>query len=152
MKKIKTEVKRRRKSIKVLAMGTFDGLHPGHLAYLERAKKLGDHLIVVVARDKTVAREKGRKPLVYEKDRLRMVEHLDFVDKVVLGNLGDKLLIVEQIKPDVICLGYDHRITVGHLQKELARRGLRGIVVRRVRAYKNKKYKSQLLKLRGILE
>ena len=44
-------------------MGTFDLVHAGHVSYLEQAKKYGDYLIVVVARDETVEEEKGTKPV-----------------------------------------------------------------------------------------
>ncbi|MCJ2563189.1 MAG: adenylyltransferase/cytidyltransferase family protein, partial [Candidatus Thermoplasmatota archaeon] len=44
--------------VRVMASGVFDLLHTGHLHYLEEAKKLGDELIVVVARDSTVRKEK----------------------------------------------------------------------------------------------
>ena len=129
----------------VLAMGTFDMLHPGHLHYLEEAKKHGDRLVVVVARDETAAKERKQKPVVHEKDRLRLVQQLRVVDKAVLGNVGDKLAIVEKVKPDVICLGYDQHINAQELEKELLKRGLQINVVR-LTAFKENLYKSSILK------
>src|SRR3990172_4966338 len=105
-----------------MAMGTFDFLHPGHLNYLRQAKKFGDRLVVVVARDTTVKKEKGRKPVVNEKDRLQLVQQLRIVDNAVLGNVGDRLKIVEKVKPDVICLGYDQRVDGKKLKNELEKR------------------------------
>ncbi|MCD4694128.1 adenylyltransferase/cytidyltransferase family protein, partial [bacterium] len=48
--------------IKVMCFGTFDNLHLGHLFYLKEAKKFGDYLVVVIARDNNVKKIKGRCP------------------------------------------------------------------------------------------
>lgn len=136
----------------VMAMGTFDVLHPGHLDYLQQAKRYGNYLIVVVARDATVKKEKGRKPVVNEKDRLRLVQQLRVVDKAVLGNVGDKLKVVEQMKPEIICLGYDQRVNEKQLRAELHRRGLTGIITRRMQPYKKRSYKSAILKQKGFFD
>ena len=58
---------------KVMAFGTFDGLHPGHLNFLKQARRLGDSLVVVVARDANVRKIKGRFPRLGEGERLRKV-------------------------------------------------------------------------------
>ena len=137
--------------IKVMAMGTFDMLHPGHLNYLKEAKRYGDYLVVVVARDKTVEQERGRKPVVDEKDRLNMVKAVNLVDEAVLGNIGDKLSIVEKVKPDFICLGYDQRVDEHKLEEELKSRGL-NVDVRRMKGYKSGKYKSSILKEKGMMD
>ena len=86
---------------KVMCFGTFDGLHPGHLSYLAQAKKYGDYLIVVVARDKTVEKIKGRLPDLDEKMRLREVESQEIVDKAVLGQIKNKFAIIKKYSPDV---------------------------------------------------
>jgi len=114
----------------VLTGGVFDVLHVGHLATLEEAKRLGDVLVVVVARDKTVEELKHRKPLNPEGDRLRLVSALKPVDLALLGDLEDMLKVVEFVKPDVIALGYDQKHDEERLRMELARRGLRADVVR----------------------
>ena len=139
------------KQIKVMAMGTFDMLHPGHLHYLKEARKCGDYLVVVVARDQTVEKERGRRPVVDEKDRLEMVKAVTLVDEAVLGNIGDKLKVVEQCKPDIICLGYDQRVDADKLKEELESRGL-DVEIRRMKGYKAGKYKSSILKERGMLD
>lgn len=130
-------------------MGTFDMLHPGHLYYLGEAKKQGDYLVVVVSRDATVEKERGRNPVVNEKDRLHLIQQLRTVDEAVLGNLGDKLAIIKKIKPDVICLGYDQKVDETQLGKELLKRGLH-IKVIRIGPYKEKEYKSSILKQKGF--
>ncbi|MBS3101431.1 adenylyltransferase/cytidyltransferase family protein, partial [Candidatus Woesearchaeota archaeon] len=70
---------------KVMCAGTFDIIHPGHLFYLSEAKKYGDKLVVVVARDNTSEKFKGRKPAHNERERLEAVRTLEIVDEAVLG-------------------------------------------------------------------
>ncbi|MCD6478752.1 MAG: FAD synthase [Candidatus Diapherotrites archaeon] len=129
----------------VLAFGTFDILHLGHIHYLKKARALGTELIVVVARDETVAREKGTEPVKDEKQRVAIVRALKFVDKAVLGLKGDKMQVILKYKPDVIALGYDHKVSKQTIERFLKRHGLQAKVVR-IRAYKPAKYKSSLLK------
>ena len=95
----------------VLASGTFDLLHLGHVRFLEEAKKSGGKnakLIVLVARDNTVKTRKGKKPVMPEDQRRRLVESLKVVDEAILGweNFSiDK--VIEKIKPNVIAVGHD---------------------------------------------
>ncbi len=96
--------------IRVLSCGTFDNLHPGHIAYLEQAAKLGNELCVVVARDENVKRIKGRYPEQNEEIRKKRLAQELVVDHVFLGYPGkDFLKIVQEIKPDIIALGYDQK-------------------------------------------
>ena len=95
---------------RVLCCGTFDFLHPGHISFLQQAARLGDELWVVVARDENVSRLKGRRPVHDEGERLAQVARLDWVDRARLGNPGpDFLRVVEEIRPDLIALGYDQK-------------------------------------------
>jgi len=102
-------VNKRRKI--VLASGTFDLLHLGHVKYLEEAKKAGGKnakLIVIVATDRTVEKRKGRKPVMPEDHRKALVESLKVVDEAVLGYEDfDMSKVIQTIKPDVIAVGYD---------------------------------------------
>ena len=100
---------------RVMAFGTFDQFHPGHLYFLQQARRLGDELVVVVARDQTVATVKGHAPLQSEEQRLTQLQLVDGVDRAVLGNLGDKYQVIRDFLPDVICLGYDQRAFIGDL-------------------------------------
>ena len=68
---------------RVLAHGTFDIIHYGHVNYLERAKSFGDYLIVAVASDK-VAKTYGKNPFFNENIRLRMISSFKVVDEVIL--------------------------------------------------------------------
>ena len=113
----------------VLATGVFDILHPGHLYYLSEARKLGDRLVVVVARDETAMRLK-RQPVVPEHLRLEMVQCLKPVDEAVLGDRDDFYRVVKAIKPDIIAIGHDQRHDPEKIRAELKARGLHAEVVR----------------------
>ena len=113
---------------RVLATGTFDLLHPGHLLYLESSKKLGDELVVIVARDVNVKHKP--KPIVPEDQRLRMVQALKIVDLAILGDEKKILRPIEQLRPDIITLGFDQHFDPLTLEEEMARRNLHPKVVR----------------------
>jgi FAD synthetase len=121
------EVMKKKRKV-VLASGTFDLLHMGHVKYLEEAKKAGGEnaeLIVIVARDKTVEKRKGAKPVVPEDHRRALVETLKVVDEAILGfedfNM-DK--VIEKIKPDIIAVGHDQSKIAEQVREAIARKGL----------------------------
>ncbi len=114
--------------VRVLATGTFDILHPGHVFYLEQARKLGDELCVIVARESMVMHKP--KPLIPEGQRLKMVSVLRAVDHAVLGDEEDMFKPVLEIKPDIIALGYNQHFDEDKLRKELEKRGIRSEVIR----------------------
>jgi FAD synthetase len=112
------------KKIVVLASGVFDLLHLGHVRFLEEAKRAGGknaELVVIIARDSTVEKTKGRKPIMSEDQRCALVESLKVVDKTVLGyenlDIGE---VIENIKPDVIALGYDQEEMASEVQSYVA--------------------------------
>jgi FAD synthetase len=113
----------------VVATGTFTLIHPGHVLYLEEAKKLGDRLIVIVARDTMVEKRKNHK-YVPEEQRLSVVKSLKPVDDAVLGDDEDIYKPIMRIKPDIIALGKDQDFNEEELAEELHRRGLKTRVVR----------------------
>ncbi|MBS7605003.1 MAG: adenylyltransferase/cytidyltransferase family protein [Candidatus Bathyarchaeia archaeon] len=127
------EGEERREKI-VLAEGTFDLLHYGHIYYLTNAKKAGGEnakLIVVVARDKTVERLKGRKPILPEDQRRAIVESLKVVDEAILGYEDmDMYKVIEKIKPDIIALGYDKIELEKELKRYVEEKGLNIEVIR----------------------
>lgn len=97
-----------RTSLKVvLAGGVFDIIHPGHIHTLNSAKQLGDVLVVVVATENTAQKMKKRKPLHNQEQRRDLVKSLSMVDLCVIGHEGDIFKTVEQIKPEIVALGYD---------------------------------------------
>ena len=90
---------------KVMAQGTFDILHPGHLHYLQKSAERGDELVVIIARD---SRAGKKKDLHFSEDERReMVEALKPVDRALLGTEGNIYDTVKELDPDVITLGYD---------------------------------------------
>ena len=113
----------------VVATGTFSVLHPGHITYLEEARKLGDRLIVIVARDEFVRKRKNSCPIP-EQQRLAVVKALKPVDEAILGDTEDIFKPIEELKPDIIALGKDQDFKEGELEAELSRRGLKAKVVR----------------------
>ncbi len=123
---------------KVLAFGTFDHLHPGHEYFLTEAKKLGDHLTVIVGRDTTVKQIKGKLPRQTENERLTAIQDLSFVDKARLGNQGDKFQVITEEAPDIIALGYDQTAFVD----ELTIRFKQTIPIVRLESFFPEKYKS----------
>lgn len=130
----------------VLVTGTFDFFHAGHLYLLKNAKKYGDRLVVVLARDKTVVRIKGRKPLHTEKERKQILESIGIVDKAILGDQKDPYKVIRAVKPDIICLGYDQQHTFAlELKEELGRRGMKTKVVQ-LKPYAPQRIKSSKYK------
>lgn len=113
----------------VVATGVFEFIHPGHLLFLMEARKLGSRLVVIVARDSTVIGRK-RHPLVPEWQRLEVVKSLKMVDDAVLGDASDMFKPIENLKPDVLALGFDQDFDEAEIKSELRKRGLSTRVVR----------------------
>jgi FAD synthetase len=139
---------KKQKLVRVLAQGTFDLLHPGHLHYLNTAKKFGNHLTVIVARDATVKRVKHHETVFPESIRVKMIGALRVVDRAVLGEKGDLLKKVVELRPDVIVLGYDQHVSISKLKNGLLARGLSCKIVRAApyspRAFKSTKWKEKI--------
>ncbi len=112
-----------------MATGTFDLLHMGHIYYLREAKKLGDTLAVVVATDATVRKLK-HEPITPQEIRVNLIKELKMVDEAYLGHEDDMYSIVEEIKPDIIALGFDQVHNETTIKNELKKRKLNVQVVR----------------------
>lgn len=124
----------RKKRKVVLASGVFDLLHLGHVRFLEEAKKTGGEnaeLIVIVARDSTVEKRKGVKPVMPENQRRALVESLKVVDEALLGfedfNMGK---VIEKIRPDVIAVGHDQDGVEKAVKEYVRKKGLKIKVVK----------------------
>ncbi len=118
----------------VLASGVFDLLHLGHVKFLEAAKKTGgvnSKLVVIIARDKTVEKAKGRKPVMSENQRKQLVESLKVVDEAILGledfDIGN---VIASVNPDIIALGYDQADVEEDVKKYLEKSGIKVKVIR----------------------
>lgn len=93
----------------VFTNGCFDILHTGHVAYLEKAKNMGDKLIIGVNSDASVKRLKGElRPIVGERDRARLLASLACVDAVVFFDSDTPAEIIGMVQPDVLAKGGDY--------------------------------------------
>lgn len=113
---------------KVLATGTFDILHPGHLHYLRESAEHGDELVVIVARESMVNHK--NPPVVPEEQRREMVAALEPVDTAILGSEESIFEPLHDIRPDVVTLGHDQHYDEDDLRDELRERGFEADVVR----------------------
>lgn len=114
--------------MRVVATGTFDIIHPGHVRFLTEAKELGDELIVIVAREKNVKHKP--KPIIPDEQRRQVIESIKPVDKAVLGDLKDIFKPITELDPDIIALGHDQHFNEEKLVEELRRRGIKANVIR----------------------
>ncbi|MDD2703610.1 MAG: D-glycero-beta-D-manno-heptose 1-phosphate adenylyltransferase [Candidatus Omnitrophica bacterium] len=107
LKKIVFSLKSKGKKV-VFTNGCFDILHAGHVQYLEDARKMGNALVVAVNSDSSVKAIKGKtRPLVAEKDRIRVIAALESVDFVVLFKEYTPLRIIQTLIPDILVKGSD---------------------------------------------
>jgi D-glycero-beta-D-manno-heptose 1-phosphate adenylyltransferase len=100
----------------VFTNGCFDVLHVGHIRYLERARALGECLIVGINTDASVRRIKGpMRPVQRARDRAEIIAALDCVDCVVLFQAATPQALITQLIPDVLVKGRDwaHKDIVG---------------------------------------
>lgn len=94
----------------VFTNGCFDLLHVGHVIYLEKAKALGDILIIGLNTDNSVKRLKGsERPLITGADRARVLASLSCVNAVTLFDEDTPIDLIKAIKPDVLVKGADYR-------------------------------------------
>lgn len=96
----------RRKIKVVMTGGVFDLLHYGHIYTLEKAKAQGDILIVIIARDELVLKNKNRTPIHSQKHRQKIVNSLKPVDLCLIGE-EDPVEMAKKINPNLIVYGYD---------------------------------------------
>ncbi|MEM1509087.1 MAG: DUF357 domain-containing protein [Thermofilaceae archaeon] len=104
---------------RVLVGGTFEIVHPGHLYLLRKARELGT-VVVIVARDSTIIRLKGRKPMIPEKQRLEVIRSIRYVDEAYLGSEPlDIEGTLQSLKPDIILLGPDQAVIEEMVKKSI---------------------------------
>jgi len=95
----------------VFTNGCFDILHPGHVAYLEKASRMGDILVVGLNSDASVRAIKGKtRPINNEDDRAYVLSALGFVDYVTVFGEATPELLIKKLKPDVLVKGGDWKI------------------------------------------
>ena len=95
----------------VFTNGCFDLLHLGHVDYLEKARALGDKLVVGLNTDASVRRLKGEdRPLQDEMARARIMASLLFVDAVVLFDEDTPYELIKAVQPDILVKGDDYQV------------------------------------------
>lgn len=129
----------------VMVFGTFDYLHAGHENLFAQARELGDEIIAVIAKDRTVQTIKGALPDHNEKERLQNLKDTYWANKVILGDQKDKYKAIKIYRPDVIALGYDQFAFTYALEKLIIDLRLDAKIVR-LTPYRPDMYKSSLLK------
>ena len=99
---------RRRRQRIVFANGCFDLLHVGHVTLLERAKRLGDVLIVAINSDRSVRALKGKsRPIMAQRERARLLAALSSVDYVTVFDAPTPYRLIAALEPDVLVKGAD---------------------------------------------
>ena len=92
----------------VFTNGVFDLLHPGHLRYLQHARRLGDALIVGINSDRSVRANKGPdRPITPERERAEILAALTCVDAVVIFDEETPHAVIARLQPDVLVKGSD---------------------------------------------
>ena len=133
---------------RVVAQGTFDLIHPGHVHYLEDAADMGDELHVIVARRANVTHKEP--PVLPDRQRRDVVAALDVVDEARIGHPEDIFAPIEELNPDVIALGYDQHHDEAAIEAELADRGVDCVVERA--SPREKRYDDEVLSTGDIVD
>lgn len=95
----------------VFTNGCFDLLHLGHVDYLEKARQLGDKLVLGLNTDASISRIKGpSRPLQDEMSRARVMASLLFVDAVVFFDNDTPLELIKAVQPDILVKGDDYSV------------------------------------------
>ncbi|MDR0723865.1 MAG: adenylyltransferase/cytidyltransferase family protein [Endomicrobium sp.] len=114
IKEMKQEVLRLQKEGEkvVFTNGCFDLLHLGHVSLFNKAKSLGDVLIIAINSDKSLSCLKGpKRPLVNQKDRAKLILSLKPVDYVVIFGEQTPKEVLSQLQPDILVKGGDYKLS-----------------------------------------
>lgn len=92
----------------IITFGTFDIFHVGHLAILQRAKALGNRLVVGVSSDRLNLQKKQRNPIYSESERIAILRNIKDVDDVFLEeSLEEKAEYIQYYRADILVMGDD---------------------------------------------
>ena len=95
----------------IFTCGCFDMIHLGHIDHLEKARQLGDKLIVGLNSDRSVSELKGiERPIINAYARARLLAALQFVDIVILFDELTPIKLIEDIRPDLLVKGGDYAV------------------------------------------
>lgn len=133
----------------VITSGAFDLIHPGHVFLLRYAKKIAGKkgkLVVVIARDDTVLKRKGRRPILSEDDRLKVVSSIRYVDKAILGFRPMSFKkIIERYRPSIVVFGYDQEEIMSSFREEVKRHGWKIKIIKAPALRSRRKYSTTQL-------
>lgn len=107
--KLTVKFNKEKKYNRIYTSGCFDIFHYGHLNILIKSKELCDYLIVGVSTDELIEREKGKKPVIPFKERIKVVQAIGIVDEVIPQEDKNKQKIVDRYAIDAISVGDDWR-------------------------------------------
>ena len=134
---------------KAMAFGVFDNLHAGHRFFLRAASRIGNKLIVVVARNSAVQNLKRRMPGFGERKRLRAVLQLPYVWRAVLGDRAQGSYgVIQRYKPHSICLGYDQKALTRDLRAKMHAGNIPRVKLIMLAAFHPGRYHTSLLRAR----
>ncbi len=132
---------------KVLVFGTFDHIHPGHIYFLNEAKKLGN-LTISVASDESVSSRKKIKPLKSTSSRIKDLKSLKISNEIISGDkkLGNWSTL-KKINPDIVAIGYDQKELEIAL-KDLKKKNNFKFTIKKISAKNPEKYHSSIIKIK----
>ena len=133
---------------RVVAQGTFDIIHPGHIHYLSEAASMGEELHVIVARRENVTHKEP--PVLPDRQRRDVIDALEVVSEAHLGHTEDIFVPIERIDPDVIVLGHDQHHDADAIRDALAGRGIDCAVERA--SGREPRYEDELLSTGRIVD
>jgi len=131
----------------VVIFGVFDGIHDGHLSFIKDAKKEGNHLVAIVARDSIVEKLKGQLPENNKVERINALLKVPEIDLVLLGDAQiETYNILKEVKPNVVFLGYDQQELYESLNKAIKSRKLPRMKILQGKPYNPEIFHSSILK------
>jgi len=130
----------------VTIFGVFDGIHDGHKSFIHEARKQGDRLIAIVARDSVVNKLKNKIPINNEVERINSLLKIEDIDIVLLGDPDQgSYKVLKEINPDIIYLGYDQQSLLNDIKKSIKNGLLPKIKLIQGEAHKPEIFHSSLL-------
>ncbi len=136
----------------IVIFGTFDNVHEGHRDLFMQAKKHGDILIAIVARDNSVLKLKNKIPMFNEEQRIKNLLEIDEIDRVLLGDEEQGTYkILKEINPSVIFLGYDQVALKNDLEKAIEEKNIEKVEILIGQPYQQERFHSSILNSKSVL-
>ena len=133
----------------VFTNGCFDIIHPGHVDYLEKAKRLGDKLVIGLNSDHSIKILKGAtRPINDASYRQTILSAFEFVDAVVLFEEETPLNLIQELKPDILVKGGDYTVENIVGAKEIIRNGGKVEIISFLEGYSSTKVITKIQNLR----